>query len=241
MRAKHGLILIIGLVACGGQASDTTAEPGEDVRATASPTDGARPCDGYVERGLRCAAEEDEAGGRPRDRRLRELLEAGLREECRFWLESGATREELDGALRDCDAVSCAEGAAAWTSCVAEGSPAAAVDRVWMPSAPAEWTRVELRPIPADVPSCETYIAWTIGCLREAMGSAVFDTAVGEPVRGEMQEACDAYEQAGIGGMLGPALAACADVGCGITGTDLVTCIATELVRAVTGDGDGVP
>ena len=186
-----------------------------------------------------CSAEEDKAGGQPRDARLRELLEDGLREECRFWLESGATREEIDRAMSGCDAVSCTDGAAAWNSCVAEGLPAAAVERVWAPSAPAEWTRVEPRPIPADVPPCDTYIAWTIACLREAMGSDALDAVVGETVREEMRAACDAYEQAGIGGMLGPALAACADVGCGTTGTDLVTCIATELVRAVTGDAGG--
>ena len=147
-----------------------------------------------------CSAEEDKAGGQPRDARLRELLEDGLREECRFWLESGATREEIDRAMSGCDAVSCTDGAAAWNSCVAEGLPAAAVERVWAPSAPAEWTRVEPRPIPADVPPCDTYIAWTIACLREAMGSDALDAGVGETGGEERGGACGAYRAAGMGG-----------------------------------------
>lgn len=239
MHRKFARVVLVGVVACGGQASETTPQPEEGARAASGPADGVRPCDGYVERGLRCAAEEDEADGRPRDADLLDLLEDGLREECRFWLESGATRDDLDDALRSCDTVPCADGAAAWTSCVAEGLPAAAVERVWNPSTPTEWTRVEPRPIPADVPPCETYIAWAIECLREAMGGDAFDAVVGETVREEMQSACDAFAQAGVGGLLDSALAACADVACGTTGTDLVTCIARELIRGVTGGARG--
>ena len=242
MRARRFLALMAGLVACGGQRSDTTPEPEEGARPSSDGVpDGVRPCDGYVERGLLCAVEEEEAAGWSREPGDREGLEARLRDECRFWLESGATREEIDGALRGCEAVSCSGGSIAWTSCLAEGLPAAAADHGWTPSSPSEWTRIEPRPIPSDVPPCETYTAWTIDCLRNTMGRAAFDAAVGEAMNDSMREACDAYEQAGVGGLLLPALAACADVGCGADGTDLVICIANELIGAMTGGSGGVP
>jgi hypothetical protein len=184
---------------------------------------------------MRCASEEEEEG---LDREPAELerLEAALREECRFWLESGTTREDLDTALRGCEAVSCAGGSFAWTSCLAEALPAAAVERAWTPTSSAHWTRIEPRPIPPDVPACETYIAWTVDCMRATMGDAGLDAVTEAALHDGMQQSCDAFAQAGVGDVLPGALVACADVGCGESGADLVTCITDRFMGAVLGE-----
>ncbi|MBI5487382.1 MAG: hypothetical protein HY905_08620 [Deltaproteobacteria bacterium] len=239
MRSSMTWIVTASLVACGGRESDTTPESAA-AAAQSEPTQGVRPCDGFVEEGLRCAAEVAAATGLDENPAGSRSVEERLRDDCRGWLESGATGTDLDAAVAGCGTVSCSESPAPWYSCVVQAVPAAAVAPAWTPS-PAEWERIDPRPIPPDVPPCAVFTDWVVACVTEAVGEPGFAAETAAAMREGFAMTCDAWKQAGLDATMGAAIRSCADVACGEGGADLSTCIVTRITEAVTRQTGGAP
>lgn len=246
-RVASALLVVGAALGCGGRDDESTTpagaagEPAAEAGGAArqdGPTPGARPCDGYVAEAMRCAREGSAALGEPLPDDP-DVLEGYLRDRCRGWLRGGVTKHDLARALDACASASCAREAGSWQRCIETDLGVATVEPEF--GDPSTWARIAPRPIDPERPPCDLFVEWMVACTVEVVGEEAMTAEIDRTLRDGYRQLCEGWESSPqMSQALPSILRACADVGCGSSGVDLMMCLGQEFRNAASGAAGSV-